>query len=416
MNKKILIIGLIWPEPDATAAGTRMIQLINFFLKNGCRLYFASASPRSELSYNMEALEVKCLSIELNHSSFDVQIKEIDPDIVLFDRFLTEEQYGWRVQESCPNALKILDTEDLHFLRKSRELAVKKLSNDWLKYIQNDVAKREIASIFRCDISLIISKFEMSLLEDEFQIPSSLLFYLPFLTNSFDEDKYTELPSFKDRNHFMTIGNFKHKPNLDAVRYLRDKIWPIIRYQLPGAEMHVFGAYPSQAVKQLERKKEGFFIKGWISNKSAAFIDYKACLAPLRFGAGLKGKLIDAMRYGTPSVTTSIGAEGLSESNDWNGFVVDDENEFAKKAVLLYSDQDLWTKAQNTGYQILKSNFNKDLFEQELLNKIEETSLNLTKHRARNFIGSMLSHHSLQSTKYLSKWIESKNSSNNKIV
>ena len=119
MNKKILIIGLIWPEPNATAAGTRMMQVINFFLNNGYIIHFASASAKSELSFNLEGLGINCFPIELNHSDFDVQIKDIDPGIVLFDRFLTEEQYGWRVKESCPNALRILDTEDLHFLRKS---------------------------------------------------------------------------------------------------------------------------------------------------------------------------------------------------------------------------------------------------------------------------------------------------------
>lgn len=416
MNKKILIIGLIWPEPNATAAGTRMMQLINFFLKNGYTLYFASASAKSELSFDLEALGINCFLIELNHSDFDVQINDIDPGIVLFDRFLTEEQYGWRVSETCPRALRILDTEDLHFLRKSREIALKKHSKDWLKFVQNDVAKREIASIFRCDISLIISKFEISLLEDYFKISSSLLFYLPFLADSIDSDQFSNLPSFKDRRHFMTIGNFKHKPNLDAVRHLREKIWPLIKDELNQAEMHVYGAYPGNAVKQLESKKEKFFIRGWSSEKSAAFIHYRVCLAPLRFGAGQKGKFFDAMRFGTPSVTTSIGAEGISEPKCWNGFVEDDDREFAKKAVLLHSDQDLWIKAQKAGCQILQSNFDKRRFELQLAKIIEETRLGLNEHRECNFIGSMLSHHSLRSTKYLSKWIECKNSSNNKIV
>jgi hypothetical protein len=216
MNKKVLIIGLIWPEPEATAAGTRMMQLISIFLRHGYELYFASASARSDLSYNFEALDVNCFSIELNNSNFDSQIKDIDPGIVVFDRFLTEEQYGWRIQEACPKALRILDTEDLHFLRKSREIASKKNNKDWLNYIQNDTTKREVASIFRCDISLIISEFEVSLLEKHFKISPSLLFYLPLLVNTKEISKFTELPDFKQRKHFMTIGNFKHQPNLDA--------------------------------------------------------------------------------------------------------------------------------------------------------------------------------------------------------
>ena len=416
MNKKILIIGLIWPEPEATAAGTRMMQLISIFLKHEYKLYFASAAARSDLSYNFEALDINCFSIELNNSNFDVQIKDIDPGIVLFDRFLTEEQYGWRIQEACPDALRILDTEDLHFLRKSREIASKKNSNDWLNYIQNDITKREVASIFRCDMSLVISEFEVSLLEKYFHISPSLLFYIPLLVDSNEISKLTELPDFEQRKHFMSIGNFKHQPNLDAVRHLRQNIWPAIRKQLPQSEMHVYGAYLTEAAKQLESKKEGFYIKGWISDKSNAFTPYKVCLAPLRFGAGQKGKLLDAMYFGTPSVTTSIGAEGISETKYWNGFVTDNDQEFANKAVLLYSDDVLWMNAQKAGEKILKTKFDKKLFEKKILFAIENLRLGLDEHRTNNFIGSMLSHHSLQSTKYMSKWIESKNLSNDKII
>jgi glycosyltransferase involved in cell wall biosynthesis len=180
--------------------------------------------------------------------------------------------------------------------------------------------------------------------------------------------------------------------------------------------MHVYGAYPTEAAKQLENKKAGFYIKGWISDKSKAFTPYKVCLAPLRFGAGQKGKLLDAMYYGTPSVTTSIGAEGISQAKNWNGFVTDNVQEFAQKAVLLYSDASLWLNAQKAGEKILKTKFDKKLFEKKILFAIENLRLSLDEHRSNNFIGSMLSYHSLQSTKYMSKWIESKNLSNDKII
>ena len=130
MNKKVLIIGLIWPEPDATAAGTRMKQLIHFFCNQNYDISFASAAKKSDLSMNLEELFISTKLIQLNHFTFDDYIKDLDPGIVVFDRFLTEEQYGWRVREVCPNALRILDTEDLHFLRKARETALKQHNED----------------------------------------------------------------------------------------------------------------------------------------------------------------------------------------------------------------------------------------------------------------------------------------------
>ncbi len=416
MNKKILIIGLIWPEPSTTAAGTRMMQLVHFFLNRNYDVNFASVAAKSEQSYNLEKLKVNCLSIELNHSSFDGRIKELAPEIVLYDRFLTEEQFGWRVHENCPNALRILDTEDLHFLRKSRELALKANDTNWQEYIQNDITKREIASIYRCDLSLIISSYEISLLEDSFKISPALLFYLPIFDQSHPGTSLKNFQPYEEREHFMTIGNFKHKPNLDAVRYLRKSIWPLIRSKLPKSEMHIYGAYPSEAVKQLESEKEGFYIKGWISDKKEAFVNYRICLAPLRFGAGQKGKLLDAMHFGTPSITTSIGIEGISDSELWNGFVEDEIEEFAKKAVLLYSNKAIWQEAQLKGRQILKENFNMKLFEAQFELIIKNIQQELNSHRNNNFIGIMLSHHTMQSSKYFSKWIEYKNLFNDKII
>ncbi len=142
LNNKILIIGLIWPEPEATAAGSRMLQLVDFFIKQGYKLSFASAAAKSDLSFDFSDLAISCFHIELNSSSFDDLLKKLDPGMVVFDRFLTEEQYGWRVQRTCPEALRILDTEDLHFLRKSREMALKKGTHDWMQFLQNETSKK----------------------------------------------------------------------------------------------------------------------------------------------------------------------------------------------------------------------------------------------------------------------------------
>ena len=127
-KKNIFIVGSVWPEPQSSAAGWRMMQLINVFKNEGYEIFFASAANDSLNTINFEKESIVKINIELNNSSFDKIVKEINPSIVMFDRYITEEQYGWRVTENCPQALKILDTEDLHFLRKAREHAVKNSS------------------------------------------------------------------------------------------------------------------------------------------------------------------------------------------------------------------------------------------------------------------------------------------------
>ena len=168
--KQLLIIGYVWVEPKSSAAGSRMLQLIELFTKNGYKITFASPAQKNEKAIELSELGVEEVAIELNNTSFDDFISELNPNIVLFDRFMMEEQFGWRVAENCPNALRILDTEDLHFLRKTRHQQLKKgevFSTDAL--LNSTDAKREIAAILRCDLSLIISSYEMKLLKEVFK-------------------------------------------------------------------------------------------------------------------------------------------------------------------------------------------------------------------------------------------------------
>ncbi|MGB3608678.1 MAG: glycosyltransferase family 4 protein [Psychroserpens sp.] len=409
MNKKLLIIGFVWPEPKSSAAGTRMMQLIAFFKSQSYQITFASACAKSDNAVDLVALDIAPVAIELNESSFDTFVATYDPDIVLYDRFMTEEQFGWRVSQSCPNALTILDTEDLHFLRRARQKAFKQNALVSQKALYNDTAKREIASIYRCDLSLIISSAEMELLITTFKIDESVLLYLPYLIDTISEENITRLPKFENRHHFISIGNFLHEPNFDALKYLKDTLWDGIRKQLPNAQLHNYGAYASQKVNQLHNEKEGFLIKGFAEDVNEVMRNAKVLLAPIRFGAGLKGKLFDAMQNGTPFVSTSIGVEGIFDYSNVD-FVSDDPESFIKHAVTLYQNSSIWTAQRHFGLEILKTRFSKSEFETLFLKRLEILRENLEEHRQTNFIGQLLQHHTLQSTKYMSKWIEAKNS------
>lgn len=406
---KLLIIGFVWPEPKSSAAGSRMIQLIEVFLSEGYAITFASACTQSDKAVNLKELGIHQVSIELNASSFNDFISQLKPDIVLFDRFMTEEQFGWRVAEHCPEALRILDTEDLHCLRKGREQAFKDNKPFDNSYLFRDIAKREIASIYRCDFSLIISKAEMVILQNDFGVPQSLLHYLPFLIEEPRKEKIDSLPKFKERKHFVTIGNFLHPPNLDAVKYLKISIWPKIKKELKDAELYIYGAYATDKVLQYQDKKSGLYIKGFANDVNEVMQNARICLSPLRFGAGLKGKFFDAMHNGTPFITTTIGAEGIVNENDSYDFVTDSIDGIVKHAVLLYQDENIWQQQQKLGFKLLSEKFNKKAHKKKFLNKLEDALANKGANRLRNFTGAMLNFHTMQSTKYMSRWIEEKN-------
>jgi histidinol phosphatase-like enzyme len=184
IENSVLIIGTVWPEPNSTAAGNRILQIIEQFQLQNWDVIFACSAAKSEFMIDLKALNVATETIKLNDSSFDDFVIKLNPSVVVFDRFMIEEQFGWRVAENCPSCLRILDTEDLHFVRNVRFENYKKgkiaAESDYLK---SEITKREIASIYRCDIALIISENEIELLTTTFKIDPQLLHYLPFLLN-----------------------------------------------------------------------------------------------------------------------------------------------------------------------------------------------------------------------------------------
>lgn len=406
-ENKVLFIGLVWPEPTSSAAGKRILQLVEFFLKRGDEVIFSSAATKSEASFELNKWNVKEVPVQLNHSSFHEFLKKINPNIVVYDRFVSEEQFGWRVTQECPNAVQILDTEDLHFLRAAREKAYKKQEEIDL---YNEITTREIASILRSDLSLMISEFEMDLLQNEFKITPSLLHYLPFLENtSLRWLSEVEAKSFDERKDFIFIGNFLHEPNWQTVLHLKKNIWPKIKSKLPDANLQIYGAYPSQKVWDLHNEKQGFLVQGKAKDALEVISKARILLAPIPFGAGQKGKFIDAMQAGTPIATTSIGAEGIF-SDVIPGIIEDNENIFISKIIELYQKESLWQNAQENGFQILNKKFDKNLFQEEFHQKIIQLQSNLSQHRKQNFTGQILKSNATNALKYMSLWIEAKNS------
>lgn len=408
--KNILILGLVWAEPQSTGASKRIMEHIALFQAQHWDITFACPAAKNQASDTLETLGIHTQEVALNCSSFDNFIAELKPNIVMFDRFMMEEQFGWRVANVCPNALKVLETIDLHCLREARHQAFKTKQAFHLDMLHNDIALREIAAIYRSDLSIIISDYEHQLLQSHFNIDPSLLHLCLFMLEIPD----TNIPSFEQRQHFMTIGNFRHAPNWDAVLWLKQEVWGLIRAQLPQAELHIYGAYTPPKATALHDPKQGFLIKDKADSVQDVMQAARICLAPLRFGAGIKTKLADAMLFGTPSVTTNIGAEGMIlEHNegglDWAGSIADNAQSFADAAVALYQDKQAWQSAQNNGYNIVNTLFNNENNQQALLARILDAKAHLEVNRQKNFMGLMLNHHHHRSTEFMSRWIEAKN-------
>lgn len=402
-----------------------MLQLLELFLQQGWHVTFASAAHLSDHRFDLTTWGIEEKLVALNCSSFNDFLVELKPELVLFDRFFTEEQFGWRVAQTCPEAIRVLDTEDLHSLRAVREKMVKAAQKNALgeseKYAlelladndaqtfalmrNEEMAVREIAAIFRSDLSLIISATELEILRNQFAVPENILLYCPFLTDTVTPP----LIPWAEREHFISIGNFRHAPNWDAILCLKHSIWPLIRARLPHAQLHIYGAYLPPKANTLHNAAQGFYVRGWAEDAHLVMTQARVCLAPLRFGAGLKGKLLEAMECGAPSVTTPIGAEGMHGNEPWGGAVTRTSADFAAAAATLYEDEDHWHNAQKNAAKTLQEIFPARVHEQIFLAKLDELFNELSQHRSNNFTGTMLRYHLHRSTQYMSQWIEAKN-------
>lgn len=397
---KLLFIGSIWPEPTSTAAGRRTFDVLDMMRPLSNEIHFACAASKSSFSELPE--DIISHDIELNESSFDDWVIKLNPDLVIFDRFTSEEQFGWRIAKQCPNAFKILDTSDLHCLRFARQQALKKQTQIDLF---NDLAIREITSILRCDLTLMISQVEIEILKKEFQISGSLLAYFPFVV---DEKDKVQPVAFEDRQHIMMIGSFLHDPNWDAVQFAVKEVWPLVQKALPKAQLHLYGSYAAHKHQQMNQPKKGILLKGRAQEAISCMQQYRINLAPLRFGAGQKGKVLEGFLSNTPVVSTPIGFESMLYDVQWPQPISQKPEDIAQNIINAYQNKDCWSQLNQAGAQALQ-HFDKVTHQTFIQKRIKQLINELEQHRKNNFYGRLVLQQHLRATEFMSRWIEAKN-------
>jgi O-antigen biosynthesis protein len=244
------------------------------------------------------------------------------------------------------------------------------------------------------------------LLINSYGVPKDKILVAPFWYPEITDDHENSLPEFARRKNFVMLGNFRHAPNLDALRWCSSRLWKSIRHVLPEAELHVYGAYPTKEAKLLAKPEIGLFVHGPVDNVKSCLEKFRVNFAPLRYGAGVKGKITDGWFSGTPCLTSPIGAEGMADSDSsWGGLIASSESEFQQTAVKLYTDQNLWKSSQTTGFDILSrqfsQSFNAPVLGQEIVDKFKIMHLL----RQNNHFGAILNYHLFKSSEYMSRFI-----------
>lgn len=424
----VLFVGFVWPEPTSSAAGQNITSYMSSCLDMQWQVSFCSAAEQTERTHNLKNMGIDTFSVKLNCTSFNNHLLNIRPDIVVFDRFLSFEQFAWRVKESCPNAMLVLDAEDLHCLREARHTLAKQkvkdgtqdefmqskdiLKPNHLAFLYNDITLRELACVYQSDFTLVLSSVEKELLQNHFNVPHNQVCHLPFMLPAYGPSTSLNNHDFEQKKDFVFIGNFRHAPNYHATKILREQCWPqiqnILKATYPDISCHVYGAYMSPKAKQLENKKMGFLLHGYANSQFEVISKARVMLAPISFGAGVKGKLLDAMQCATPSVTTPIGSEGISEL-PWPGTVASSIDSFVSAAIDLYTNQSAWEISNKRAQKILNFEYNTKHNSQKFGKYLSEKFSHFVEDRKTNFAQKLMSHHQFQTSKYMSQWIEAKN-------
>lgn len=400
--KQAVFFVYVWPEARSSAAGLRTYDLIRWLKSGGWEITAVSPSRPGPYSEELERAGVRTISCGANDADADEKLRSLTPDLAIFDRFVMEEQFGWRARALWPSALQLIDTQDLHSVRRAREALLKRgaspaeiLALPALRAELPEDLVRELSSLHRVDGALVVSSWEFTLLRERFDFPAERLLHLPLCALP-----EADVQPREGRAGFAFLGNYRHAPNLDGIRWFLAQIWPEWRKKDPTAQLHLYGAYPTAEISAWNGKI-GISTHGAVQDHRAALRRHLALVAPLRFGAGIKGKVLEAWATGTPVIGTGIAFEGMCDEKEALRF--DGAESFAAAAVRLETE---WQAFQAAGLRRLKEAFSEEELRLKFLDFLRALQAG---EKPPSITGAMLRHGQNNATKYFSRWIEAKN-------
>ena len=324
-------------------AGSLRLYLILQMLAQKYRVRFLGRVDPADARSQRYLTALYKLGIDV-HVAPNVDVADILHDVklcVFFEFFTTAEQALSRVRVRRPDLLVVVDTVDVHFVRELRALEYSRPS--WFgKLKAKRTKKRELQVYKRADLILTVTENDRTEILRE--LPEARVTVIPLIHETQDT-----VPGFHERrrNSLLFVGGFVHSPNVDAVLFFCREILPHVKRALPDVEVTIVGDQPPKEITELGR--DDVVIAGWVPELSSVLDSHRVSIAPLRFGAGMKGKIAEALAAGLPVVTTSIGAEGMDLVHGENAMIADTADAFADAVVQLCSDAHLHQRLSKSG-------------------------------------------------------------------
>jgi len=350
ISRRVLIIDSVTPTPDQDAGSLRTFNMIRMLINLESKVTFIpedNIAHVGKFTEDLQRLGVECLYYPfLTSVQQYLRASAGQFDMIFLERGPVATKYVDIIKKAAPNVPVFFDTHDLHYLRVGRQAEVEKSAtllseSKSLKVMEYDVMQQS-------DCTIVVSEFESRIVSEE--APNVRTEILPL----FMETEPLFMP-FEERVGMLFIGGFRHQPNGDAVHHFVEEIWPRIKEEIPHAVFHIIGPDVTPDITALA--SDDILIEGFVSDLRPLFSKCRLSVAPLRFGAGVKGKIGTALAHGLPSVISSIAQEGSGLVDDEHVLVADRPEEFAEHVIRLYQDKALWTSLSENGVQFIEDNY-----------------------------------------------------------
>lgn len=339
---RALVLDICTPTPDRDAGSVTVLNLMLLLRQMGFQVTFIATGNFRYLSGYTQDLQRA--GIEVLYSPFCISVKQHlrksggRYDLAFLFRPSVVQRYIKSIRDKCPKAKILYHTVDLHYLRMMREAEL--LGDIKKQRAAQKMKQQELDNIRGADASIVHSPVELEMLRPE--LPDELIHVFPLIMDVRRPDK-----AFQDRRDIMFIGGYQHPPNIDAVQFFVTEVMPILRQRLPGVRFYAVGSNPPAEILALQA--EDVVITGFIKDLDPLLDQMRISVAPLRYGAGIKGKIGTAMAVGLPTVATTLAEEGMSLSHEENILIADGARAFADAVVRLYQDEVLWDRLSKEG-------------------------------------------------------------------
>jgi GT2 family glycosyltransferase/Flp pilus assembly protein TadD len=365
-GKRVLLIDHMLPLPNFNSGCFRMNHMVKQFIKLGHKITFAHLSNSDPENYKDDLRKIGVETVALNYEAWQLagsQKKAALIDQVLNSLEVYRDNYDivylafhWvaalfikELRRRLPKAIIFVDSIDIHFLRKRREA---ELSNDRKQIAMAEHVKREeLAAYARADAVITVTEDDRQVLLKE--LPYKPSFVMPNVHDIVPTDV-----GFNERKDLLFVGGFNHAPNVDCMLYFCHEIFPRVQKAIPGIKLWIVGSNPTNEVKALA--DESVIVTGWVKDTKPYLDQSRISVVPLRYGAGMKGKVGEALSHGLPVITTPVGSEGMGIINGDHAIVVESVDEWIDHIKRLYHNEALWNRLSKNGQDLISSQYGSD--------------------------------------------------------